>query len=243
MYASDPRHPLAQPEHPARRRLLVGTAAALVLPGCATRRFEPPPAGAITALAPRVGQQWRYAEIDLYRRTQRSELVARCVESGAQGIRIALEESNGKPRDDEIWADASHIVQEPSYDITQRFDTPLPVLPIPLAAGVSSRTLTTYRFPASPDFPLWWSDWLVARGWQRVRVPAGEFLALRVERSIQFRHSEIVLREDCRRWDTAWYAPEVRRWVRREWTGEWRLPGGPPRPLLEEDRVRWELIG
>ncbi len=226
---------------PERRRVLLAAGAALLLPGCATQRFEAPPAGAAAALAPVVGQQWRYAEIDLYRGTLRSELTARCVESGARGIRIALAESNGRARDDEVWADASRIVQEPSYDIAQHFENPVPVLPIPLAAGVSSRMWTHYRTEASPDFPLWWGDWLVAPGWQRVRVPAGEFLALRVDRTIRFRHADI-WREDCRRWDSAWYVPELRRWALREWTGQWLMPDGPQRTVVYEDRVRWELL-
>lgn len=226
---------------PDRRRLLLGAAAIAALPGCATQRFEAAPAAGAAALAPRVGQSWRYAEIDLYRGTQRSELTARCVESDARGIRISLVESSGQVRDDEVWADASRIVQEPSYDLTQYFEQPVPVLPIPLAAGVSSRATTRYRTKESPDFPLWWGDWLVAPGWQRVRVPAGEFLALRVDRTIRFRHADI-WRDDCRRWDSAWYVPELRRWALREWTGEWLMPDGPQRTLVYEDRVRWELI-
>ena len=224
----------------SRRRLLLAAGAAALLPGCATQRFELPPGGAVAAEAPTVGQQWRYAEIDLYRGARRAEVTARCVESGAQGIRIALADERG-PRDDEVWADASRIVQEPSYDITLHFENPLPVLPIPLAAGVSSRASTHYRTAGSPDFPLWWGDWLVAPGWQRVRVPAGEFLALRIDRTIHFQHADI-WREHCRRWDTAWYVPEVRRWVLREWTGEWLMPDGPHRTIVYEDRVRWELL-
>lgn len=225
-----------------RRRLLLAMGGAAVLPGCATQHYEAPPADAMpTALAPRAGTRWRYVEIDLYRGTPRAEVLAHCVESGASGIRITLADSTGRARDDEVWADASHILVEPAYDRTLRFDAPVPVLPIPLAAGVSSRVGTHYRTRESPDFPLWWSDWLVAPGWQRVRVPAGEFRALRVERTIRFRHADI-WREDCRRWDTAWYAPEVRRWVRREWTGEWLMPGGDERTVVYEDRVRWELI-
>ncbi|MCO5101958.1 MAG: hypothetical protein M9885_13880 [Burkholderiaceae bacterium] len=237
----NPGFPPLPPPSPARRRLLLGAGALAVLPGCATQSFEAPPAGVTAAVPPSVGQQWRYAEIDLYRGTRRSELTARCIESGTHGIRIALSESDGRTRGDEIWADASRIVQEPSYDITQHFENPVPVLPIPLAAGVSSRTSTRYRTAASPDFPLWWGDWLVAPGWQRVRVPAGEFLALRVDRTIRFRHTDI-WREDCRRWDTAWYVPELRRWALREWTGQWLMPDGPQRTLVYEDRVRWELL-
>ncbi len=236
--------PLSAPPSSARtgrRRLLLGIGAAALLPGCATQRFEAPPAGAVAAAAPQVGQQWRYAEIDLYRGTQRAEVIARCVESGPRGVRISLADSKGPPRDDEVWADASRIVQEPSYDLTMHFESPLPVLPIPLAAGVSSRTSTHYRTQGSPDFRLWWGDWLVAPGWQRVRVPAGEFLALRIDRTIRFRHADI-WRDDGRRWDTAWYVPELRRWVLREWTGQWLMPDGPNRTVVYEDRVRWQLL-
>lgn len=225
----------------SRRRLLLGAGAAALLPGCATQRYEAAPSGASTALVPRVGQQWRYAEIDLYNGRLRAELVARCVESDAEGIRIALSYENGRERDDELWADASRIVQEPSYDFTLLFERPVPMLPIPLVAGGSSQLHTRYRAKASPDFPFWWNDWLVAPGWQRIRVRAGEFLALRVERMIRFQHADIS-REDYRRWDTAWYVPELRRWALREWTGQWLMSGGPVRPLMREDRVRWELI-
>src|SRR5699024_3024333 len=111
-------------------------------------------------------QRWRYAEIDLYRGGPRAEVFAQCVESGPTGVRIALADTRGRPRDDEIWADASRIVQEPAYDITLHFQQPVPVRPIPHAAGVSSNTSTYYRTKESPDFPLWWGDWLVAPGWQ-----------------------------------------------------------------------------
>src|SRR5690606_30299180 len=226
---------------PDRRRLLLAAGAAALLPGCATQRIGPAPAGVSEAQPPQIGQTWRYAEIDLYRGAQRAELVAHCVESGPQGIRIALADDRGGARDDELWADASRIVREPAYDLTQIFERPLPVLPIPLAAGSASRTHTRYHTEASPGFPLWWGDWLRAPGWQRIRVRAGEFLALRIERTIRFRHTDI-WRDDCRRWDTAWYVPELRRWALREWTGQWLMPDGPNRTVVYEDRVRWELL-
>ncbi len=237
-------HPLpAPPALPARRRLLLAAAAATVLPaGCATpARFEAPPAGAVSLAAPRTGQRWRYAEIDLYNGRQRAEVLARVVEAQPGAIRISLSGASGRERDDEIRADAARIVQEPWYDLTQVFEQPLPTLPLPLAAGQRLRTSTYFHTPAAPDDRLWWGDWLEAPGWQRVRVPAGEFLALRVDRTIHFRHPDI-WREHCRRWDTAWYAPEVGRWVLRQWTGEWLMPDGPTRAVVYEDRIQWALL-
>lgn len=222
-----------------RRRLLV--AAAALPAACAAPRFDPPPPGAEGVVQrPRVGQRWRYAEIDRYSGRQRDEVLAQVVESQPDRVRIALTASARK-RDDEVLAGPTRIVQEPFYDLTQVFEQPVPVLPDQLVAGPATLLRTRYHTLASPHDRLPWSDWLVVRGWQRVRVPAGEFDALRFDRLIHFQHVDI-WREDCMRQDYAWYAPEVGRWVLREWTGRYLMPSGPDRTVAYEDWVRWELL-
>lgn len=223
-----------------RRRLLI--AAAALPAACAAPQFDAPPPGAGGVLRrPRVGQRWRYAEIDRYNGRQRDELLAQVVESQPERVRITLSGGAVRKRDDEIYAAAMRIVQEPAYDFTQVFEQPVPVMPETLAAGPATLLRTRYHTTFSPHDRLPWSDWLVARGWQRVRVPAGEFDALRVERLIHFQHVDI-WREDCQRYDNAWYAPEVGRWVLREWTGRYLMPSGPDRTVAYEDWVRWELL-
>jgi hypothetical protein len=51
-----------------------------------------------------------------------------------------------------------------------------------------------------------------------------------------------VFRFDPLRTDTLWYAPEVGRWVMREWTGNY-MSGGPQpmRSRSLEDWVQWQL--
>lgn len=225
------------PTRPDRRRLLLAAAA---LPACAAPPRESAPPGAARWTPPRTGQRWRYAEINRYNGQLRAEVVAQVVESEPSGLRIALSSSGPRKRDDEIYADPTHIVQESAYDYTQVFEQPVAVLPEPLAAGASTSLRTRYRTPVNDD-RLAWGDWLVARGWQRVQVPAGEFLALRVDRLIHFRHVDL-WREDCTRYDYAWYVPEVGRWVRREWTGRYLMPSGPDRAPAYEDWVVWELL-
>ncbi len=227
-----------------RRRWLIAVAA---LPAaCAAPRFDAPPPGAAGAAGavqrPRIGQRWRYAEIDRYNGRRRDELLAQVVESQPERVRITLAGSAARKRDDEIYAEAMRIVQEPAYDFTQVFEQPVPVMPERFVAGPATLLRTRYHTSFGPHDRLPWSDWLVARGWQRVRVPAGEFLALRVDRIIHFQHVDI-WREDCIRYDTAWHAPEVGRWVAREWTGRYRMPSGPDRTVAYEDWVRWELLG
>lgn len=230
----------------SRRRVLHAAGAlglAALLPGCATERFVAQPgSGKAGPMAPppQPGQRWRYAEIDLYRNARRDELDLHCTVSGPGEIRIAGTHADGRRRDDEVWRDASHIIEDPSFGALQIFAEPVPVLPTPLQAGVRQQTRTFWHTKESPDFPLWWTDWLSTPGWQRIRVPAGEFVALRIERLIRFRDADI-WRLDCQRLDTCWYVPELRRWAARQWLGEWRMPDEKG-TIVDEDRVRWELL-
>ena len=65
-----------------------------------------------------------------------------------------------------------------------------------------------------------------------------------MQRTIWFDYPD-VFRFNSSRIDSVWYAPEVNRWVRREWTGDYQHEnslgklGGTRR---REDWVRWELV-
>jgi hypothetical protein len=64
---------------------------------------------------------------------------------------------------------------------------------------------------------------------------------LRIVRLINFEHPD-VFRYSPERTDIAWYAPQVGRWVKREWTGDY-MSGGPTslRGRTREDWVNWQL--
>lgn len=237
---------------PGRRRLL--SAAACLLPaGCASPQFVAPPPGPIPAPMVRIGQRWRYETLDLYRGAKTGERVAEVVRatqplpSGSGGdtpegapIVVALTDASGAATGEERWARPWDVIVEPAYDAVQTFDPPMPLLPGRLEAGARRSDTSRYRVPQASGW-LPWRQWLYAPGWERVAVPAGEFVALRVERMIDFRHLD-GWREWPRRFDTIWYAPAVHRWVQREWTGEYRWPGGRRPVIAYEDRVRWRLL-
>ncbi|MGD9946071.1 MAG: hypothetical protein AB7S98_22825, partial [Burkholderiaceae bacterium] len=153
---------------------------------------------------------------------------------------VRLTRSDGRPLDDELYTAPWNVVQEPFYDLTQTFAQPLPLLPPQLSVGAQLRRSVHYR-GAGGSRVLYWGDWLTARGWEQLRLPAGDFLALRIERMINFEHLDI-FRQEPRRFDTLWYAPSVGRWVQREWTGEYLMPGGRRRAVMREDWIRWELV-
>lgn len=222
-----------------RRRFLL--AAAAVLPSaCAAPRFLAPPA--IAPGAPRValGQQWRYREINRYNGQVRTELAARVVQLDPQ-LRVSLTDADGKRRDDEVYAGAWNIVQDPTYDYTQVYARPVPLVPAPPALGRCAYTSVGYVATVEPELRLSWVERRCAVGWERVAVPAGEFLALRIERIVQFRHVDF-RREDATRTDTLWYAPQVDRWVQREWTGTYFWAGMRRDAPLREAWVLRQLI-
>lgn len=222
---------------PLRRRLLLAAAASPL--GCATPKFVAPPPGIVPAPQVRVGQRWRYDEINRYNGERRAVVTAEVVERSPR-LRVTLTDEHGERRDDEIYDRPWRVVQEPSYDATQVFDRPLPLLPEPLAIGGGGITRVGYRSVLDRSTPLVWIERMVGRGWESVSVPAGQFLTLRVERIIQFVHIDFV-REESIREETLWYAPEANRWVQREWTGRYQLPGGLTRPIIREDWIRWQL--
>ena len=53
-------------------------------------------------------------------------------------------------------------------------------------------------------------------GWERIKVPAGEFDALRVERRVFFDYLEYTVRGRSEILEYEWYAPSVKQAVRRE---------------------------
>lgn len=240
----------SHPSSTSRRRLL--SAAACLLPaGCAVPRFLPPPPGPVRPPAVRVGQRWHYETIDLYRGARTGELTAEVVRAAALGatsggtapdaaIVVALSDARGAPAGEERWARAWDVIVEPAYDVVQTFDRAMPLLPERLEPGAARTDASWYRVAESSS-RLQWRQWLRAPGWERITVPAGSFDALRVERLIDFQHYDS-WRQWPRRYDTLWYAPQVNRWVQREWSGEYRWPGGRAPAIAYEDRVRWRLL-
>jgi len=225
---------------PDRRSMLLAGAAALVstgLAGCATAVRVAGPATPPPPPTVRVGDRWRYARTNLYNDTALPEQVMR-VTAIAPQLRVEVTDGSG-PQPAEVYADPWRVIQEPAYDMVQVFETPCPLLPARLEPGATERYAGRYR-PAGDDTLRFWSTWVDAQQWERVQVPAGSFDALRVTRRIAFQHANTV-RIDPRRVETLWYAPQVNRWVRRVWTGEYTLPGFP-QPRLREDWVAWDLI-
>ena len=211
--------------------------------GCAGPAAVPPPAGADPLPTPplRVGDRWRYRLTNLYNRSTIGETEVEVL-SVSPEIRLRVDPGQGQPVLEERYADAWTVIAETIYDAPMVFETPMPVVPPSARAGQAIASRTRYRSAFASE-ALAWSQRLRVVGWERVAVPAGTFDALRIERLVDFRHPDF-FRYLPERIDVLWYAPEVGRWVQREWTGTY-MPGTPVirNARAREDHVRWALTG
>lgn len=238
-----------------RRRLVLGAGAGVALPalgltGCATgtgvtgpaRQFEPPTVA--------VGDRWVYREINRYNGLPLADVEVtvtasypltcnvRRTRSDSTAGEILRPNSIQEERYSVPWA----VDVEPIYDLTMDFAEPMPILPPSLRVGASDYRKTSYVVKGYSG-RYRWTQRLKAVGAERIVTPAGSFDCLRVQRMIWFDYPD-VFRFGSARVDNAWYAPEVNRWVRREWTGDYQHENslGKMGSRRREDWVRWDLL-
>jgi hypothetical protein len=235
-----------------RRRAALGLlglpalGAASLVAGCAIQggTVAPPPgAEPLPVPALRVGDRWRYRILNMYARggAPVGETTVEVV-STSPDIRLRVDPGGGAAALEERWVDPWTVAVDAGFDVPMVFESPVPVVPAGARTGMSMRTLVRYRSDRTSRV-LNWQQSLRVFGWQRIQVPAGEFDALRIDRLITFEHPD-PFRLGADRTDVLWYAPEVRRWVAREWTGTY-MPGSPTSRAgrAREDWLRWELTG
>ena len=224
-------------------RVLVLLATAALLAGCA-QLPQTPPAGAgstVAAPTPKVGDSWTYAVHDGYTKLERGTLrhTVTAVEAGK--IVLAVEQSAGlgvgcrsvardgsldtRPGSSQVlcgeaakrWelAPGGAWLRHPlTNGSTYTFTPPYPACEFPLAAGKTwSGKVRSHDLATGRDFDVHYSAAVV--GWERVKVPAGEFDTLVIERAVfdgywDYTRGQSEIRE------REWYAPAIGRVVRKE---------------------------
>jgi len=117
----------------------------------------------------------------------------------------------GRPRD----SDASFTpewngvvaVDEGVIDVKQG------LLQFPLAVGRTYPALWEMRRPRIGAFLARHERTVQVVGWEEVEVPAGKFLAIKVQADGRWQRLDRKTGDWAR--DTIWYVPEVKRWVKR----------------------------
>jgi hypothetical protein len=198
------------------------------------------PAFAQVATAPAVGagESWTYREINDYNRLPLRE-VTRSVAASGNDLRVVSRSGNFESTDGfaRPGAQSSGMLN----DRAQGTLTPaLDVMPFPLEPGKRWTQTVQRRDAVTGEIRDVRVEGRVI-GWETVRVPAGEFKALRVERRMWLGDWD-QFRGETWRAETEWYAPDVKGPVKLTVFEEF-----PPHRyslfsgMMPGDRVTWEL--
>lgn len=194
-------------------------ALALLLAGCAAPLPQTPPAGMPAAVAApeiSVGDTWTYRVRDGYTGIGRGDQRYRVTEAGNGRIMTAVSREGGAEDEIQIYDREWNWLKHPATNL-QSFDyiPPYQAFAFPLAPGKTWRARATATDPVDGRrFPVWIEG--TVAGWEKVKVPAGEFDALKIKRAVYIDYWEITVRGRSEIVEYEWYAPAVKQTVRRE---------------------------
>jgi hypothetical protein len=191
-------------------------AALLFAAGCATPLPQTPPAGMPARVSPpeiRAGDQWRYSLHDGYTRIPGGMIEYRV--QAAQGDTISVEhQHDGRPSTQRYTRDWNWRERPMTNLQNFRYEPAYAALPFPLEAGKTWRAYVKAIDPATGKANRVRIDGKVL-GWERVKVPAGEFDAVKVRRLV-YAGNETTVRGEENITEIDWYAPALGGIVRHE---------------------------
>jgi hypothetical protein len=143
---------------------------------------------------------------------------------------------------DEIQAPWGFVVQDPHWSPPQKLSPAVPLWPEQLNVGWSAFYQSRYQVLGYPDGSYYWGINMNAAQWERISVPAGQFLTLRYQNTMPYFQSHDVFRVSNYREEALWFSPEVGRWVIRRSYGRYITPGVYWVNAYWEDYLEWELV-
>ncbi|MBM3356358.1 MAG: hypothetical protein FJY54_01330 [Betaproteobacteria bacterium] len=154
----------------------------------------------------RVGDESRYSLHDGYTKLPRGTLEYQV--TAIKGDTVTVHVQHDGRASTELYTRDWNWRERPMTNLQSlRYQPAYPALPFPLAAGKTWRAYVNATDPATGEVNQVRIDGRVL-GWDRVKVPAGEFDALKVERLVfagnhdYFRSQEYITEVD-------WYAPRL----------------------------------
>ena len=202
------------------RFLLV--AASFFLASCATQLSQTPPSGVTAEIAapqPKAGSFWRYAVIDGFTRIPRDTVEYRV--TGIDADVVTVDVRTDRQQSTELYARDGNWLRRPATNLQEFIYKPAyRAFDFPLVAGKKWNARATATDPADGrSFPVGIEAQVL--GWERVRVPAGEFDALKVRRHVFVDYWLQGVRGQSVIMETDWYAPSLQQVVRRETTSQY----------------------
>lgn len=164
-------------------------------------------AAQVAAPTLKAGDTWTYRGIDNYNRLPTGTWTREVTSSAPGGIRVAVRSADGSF--DDLFRTPGELASGVLSDRARgTMDPAFQLMPFPLAAGSSWSQKVIRTDPFSNEK----REMLVrgkVLGWETVKVPAGEFRAMKVERTMYLGDYES-FRGITQRTETEWYAPDIR---------------------------------
>ena len=206
-----------------------------------------------------VGDRWTYRVRDGYTGIERGNLTQHVTESGKGSITLAVSGANGAREEMQVYDPQWNWLRRPATNMqTFEYSPAYPAFVFPLAPGRTWRERVYATDPADGRrFPVHIEGTVL--GWEKVRVPAGEFDALKIRRKVFVDYWQLNVRGRSDIMEYDWYAPAVKQSVRRETASEFlsylysdaagllrvrggdRGDGGGPR-FVRDDWLIYELV-
>jgi hypothetical protein len=162
------------------------------------------------------GDSWTYRVRDGYTGLPRANQRLRVVDAGADRIRVAATRGDGGADETQVFDREWNWLTRPATNL-QSFDysPAYRALAFPLTVGKTWRARAVATDPVDGRrFPVWIEA--TVQGWEKVKVPAGEFEALKIKRMVFIEYWEYTIRGRSEIVEYEWYAPSVKQAVRRE---------------------------
>jgi hypothetical protein len=202
---------------------------------------EPQPQPSPVVRAPKLGQEWVYQVRNVFNQELVDTVTERVVAVGEQ-IRISRVSVKAGPLPDEIQSPWGFVAQDPHWNPPQKLIDPIPLWPEQLQANWNGFYRSRYQVLGYPDSSYYWGLNMNASQWERISVPAGQFLTLKYRNAIPYFQSQDIFRLSNYREEDLWFSPEIGRWVVRRSSGRYLLGGMSWNGALWEDYLEWELI-
>jgi hypothetical protein len=180
---------------------------------------------------PQIGQEWLYLERDFFSGKTRGGVHERISGIG-KTITVSRSDEYGSPLPSEIQGPYGMVMTDPQWGKVLNFNQAIPLWPQQMNSNWNKQVFSKYSVSGYPQNKNDWQLYMSAHGWERLTVPAGDFITLRFQNLINFESTDDN-KVSCIRRETIWFAPQIGRWVARESSGSYQIQGQIGAVLLE----------
>jgi hypothetical protein len=185
-----------------------------------------------------VGQEWNYIKKNIFD-GKILDVINERVASIGSTIVIDRTTTGGARLPSEIQTSWGMVATDTQWSRLLNFNPSLPLWPEQLSTIWAKQFSTKYSIAGYSDSKMNWQEYMSVQGWEKITVPAGEFVALRFQTLINY-ESDDPNKVDCIRKETVWFVPQIGRWVARETSGSYQIQGQIGAVILEGS-YQWQL--